>query len=363
MRHLNEYRNPEITKKILSAIKAESNKDIRLMEVCGTHTVAIFRSGIKDALPDNISLISGPGCPVCVTPNHDIDIAIEIAKSNDVILATFGDMIRVPGSYSSLEKERAEGADVRVVYSSLDALNIAQQNTGRQVVLLGIGFETTSPTIAGAIISAKKDNISNFYVLSTHKLIPPAMKLLLEAGEVKIDGFICPGHVSTIIGSQAYEFIASDFGVPCVVAGFEPMDILQGVLMLVRQINNRQAKVEIGYRRIVRHEGNITAQGIINEVFEVCDAKWRGLGVVPQSGLAIKEAFRQFDARHIFAVNVESKDDPKGCLCGEVLRGVKTPYNCAFFGKACTPESPIGPCMVSSEGTCSAYFKYGRKNV
>ena len=363
MRHLNEYRDPKIIQNLLSAIKAESNSEIRLMEVCGTHTVAIFRSGIKDALPDNISLISGPGCPVCVTPNHDIDIAIEIAKDKDVILTTFGDMIRVPGSYSSLEKERAEGADIRVVYSSLDALDIVRQNPDKKVVLLGIGFETTSPTIAGSILSAEKENLKNFYVLSTHKIIPPAMKLLLETGEVKINGFICPGHVSTIIGSKAYEFITIDYGVPCVIAGFEPMDILQSVLMLVRQINKGQSKVEIGYRRAVRPEGNTKAQEIINEVFEISDTRWRGLGIVPKSGLAIKEKYHQFDASHAFEISVESKDDPKGCLCGEVLRGVKMPYDCAFFGKACTPENPIGPCMVSSEGTCAAYYKYGKRNV
>lgn len=359
MRHLDEYRNPELAKKIISSIQTESDREIRLMEVCGTHTVAIFRSGIKNILPENISLISGPGCPVCVTPNQDIDIAIEIAKIDDVILTTFGDMIRVPGSFSSLEKERANGADVRVVYSSLDALNIANQNPDRKVVLLGIGFETTSPTIAGAILSAQKEGVKNFFVLSSHKLIPPAMKLLLEVGEVKIDGFICPGHVSTIIGSHAYEFIPQDYGVPCVIAGFEPLDILQTILMLIRQIKDGKPRVEIGYRRAVRPEGNTTALSILNEIFEVSNARWRGLGVVPSSGLAIRDKYSQFDAKKLLAIKVESKDEPKGCLCSEVLRGVKTPLECALFANICNPDDPIGPCMVSSEGTCSAYYKYG----
>ena len=361
MRYLDEYRNPELAKKIISSIQTESDRDIRLMEVCGTHTVAIFRSGIKSILPDNISLISGPGCPVCVTPNQEIDTAIEIAKSDDVILTTFGDMIRVPGSYSSLEKERANGADVRVVYSSLDALSIANQNPDRKVVLLGIGFETTSPTIAGAILSAQKEGVKNFFVLSSHKLIPPAMKLLLEAGEVKIDGFICPGHVSTIIGSQAYEFIPKKYGVPCVIAGFEPLDILQTILMLIRQIKEGKPRVEIGYKRAVRPEGNIIALNILKEVFEVSDTRWRGLGIVPSSGLAIRDKYSQFNTNRLFDVRVESKDEPKGCLCGEVLRGVNMPLECAFFANTCTPDDPIGPCMVSSEGTCSAYYKYGRK--
>jgi hydrogenase expression/formation protein HypD len=359
VKYLNEFRNPELAKKIISSIQAESDREIRLMEVCGTHTVAIFRSGIKNILPKNISLISGPGCPVCVTSNLEIDTAIEIAKSDDVILATFGDMIRVPGSFSSLEKERANGADIRVVYSSLDALNIANQNPNRKVVLFGIGFETTSPTIAGAILSAQNEGVKNFFVLSSHKLIPPAMKMLLEAGEVKIDGFICPGHVSTIIGSKAYDFIAQEYRVPCVIAGFEPIDILQTILMLIRQIKDGKSRVEIGYKRAVRPEGNITALNILSDVFDISDARWRGLGIVPSSGLEIKDKYRQFDAKKAFVVNVESENEPKGCLCGEVLRGVKTPIECAFFANSCTPDNPIGPCMVSSEGTCSAYFKYG----
>ncbi|HGJ65497.1 TPA: hydrogenase formation protein HypD [bacterium] len=363
MRYIDEYRNPELLKKIVSSIQAESTKEVRLMEVCGTHTVAIFRSGIKNILPKNISLISGPGCPVCVTPNLDIDTAIEIAKLDDVIFTTFGDMIRVPGSFSNLENERANGADVRVVYSSLDALNIANHNPDRKVVFFGIGFETTSPTIASAILSAQNKGVRNFFVLSSHKLIPPAMKMLLEAGEVKIDGFICPGHVSTIIGSKVYDFIAEEYNVPCAIAGFEPIDILQAILMLIRQINDGKPKVEIGYSRAVRPEGNITALNILNDVFDISDARWRGFGIVPSSGLTVKDKYCQFDAKKVFIVNVEPENEPKGCLCGEVLRGVKTPIECAFFANSCTPDNPIGPCMVSSEGTCSSYFKYGKYSL
>ncbi len=360
MKYLDEFRNPEIAQKIASKISSISKKRIRLMEVCGTHTVAIFRSGIRDILPQNISLISGPGCPVCVTPDRDIDLAIEIAKKENVIFTTFGDMMKVPGTTSSLENERAIGADIRVVYSSLDALDIARKNPEKIIVFLGIGFETTSPTIASVIISAHRENIRNFLVLSAHKLIPPAMKLLLDSGDVKIDGFICPGHVSTIIGSKPYQFIPENYNIPCVISGFEPLDILQSILMLVQQIESNKADVEIEYNRIVHPEGNSVALKMLEEVFEVDDAEWRGLGIVPQSGLFIKDKYRQVDALSFFDVNVNTNTKDKGCLCGEVLRGSIIPPECPLFAGICTPDSPVGPCMVSSEGTCSAYFKYGR---
>jgi hydrogenase expression/formation protein HypD len=389
MKYFDEYRDAEIARKILANISATSTREMRLMEVCGTHTVAIFRSGIKGLLPKNISLLSGPGCPVCVTPNEDIDKALYISRQKDVILTTFGDMIKVPGTNSSLEKERASGADIRVVYSALDALEIARRNPQNKVALLGIGFETTSPTIASVILSAQKEGIDNFFILVAHKLIPPAMKALLDAmptglnpvsdgvqprRNVRIDGFLCPGHVSTIIGSSPYQFISKDYGVPCVVAGFEPLDILQSILMAVQQVERKEAKVEIEYRRAVRPQGNITALKVLYEVFEVCDARWRGLGIIRKSGLRLKEKYRQFDAESTFAFikwgeNVSPGGEPpltppvrgrKGrCLCGEILRGVKVPTDCTLFGKICTPEEPVGPCMVSSEGTCAAYFKYG----
>jgi len=366
MKYLDEYRNAEIARKILANIKAittlalerSEGKEIRLMEVCGTHTVAIFKSGIRNLLPKNISLLSGPGCPVCVTPNEDIDKALYIARQKDVVLTTFGDMIKVPGSNSSLEKERAQGADIRIVYSALDALDIARRNPQKKVVLLGIGFETTSPTIASVILSAEKEGIDNFFILVAHKLIPPAMKALLDAEEVKIDGFLCPGHVSTIIGSSPYEFIPTDYGVPCVIAGFEPLDILQSILMAIQQIEKQKAKVEIEYRRAVRPNGNTTALKVLHEVFEICDAGWRGLGMIPQSGLQFRRKYHQFDAESAFDINVSPGGEPKGCLCGEILRGVKVPTDCTLFGKVCTPEEPVGPCMVSFEGTCAAYFKY-----
>ena len=359
MKYFDEYRDQKTAEKLIADIKATCTREVRLMEVCGTHTVAIFRSGIRGMLPANISLISGPGCPVCVTANQDIDLAIEIAKQEDVILTTFGDMIKVPGSKSSLESERAQGSDIRVVYSSLDALEIARQNPEKKVVLLGIGFETTSPTIAGAVLSAERERIDNFFILTSHKLIPPAMKALLDADDVRIDGFLCPGHVSTIIGSHPYEFIPEKYGVPCVIAGFEPLDILQSILMLVRQIESSNARVEIEYRRAVRPEGNVTALKMLEDVFEICDVPWRGLGVVPQSGLALRGKYNQFDACSAFGVSVERSSGPEGCLCGDILRGVKLPSDCIFFGRACIPDSPVGPCMVSSEGTCAAHFRYG----
>jgi len=359
MKYLDEYRDPELAKKLIASIKATSRREVRLTEVCGTHTVAIFRSGIRGMLPENISLLSGPGCPVCVTPNEDIDTAIAIARQEDTILATFGDMIKVPGSRSSLEIERAEGADIRVVYSSLDALEIARQNPRKKVMLFGIGFETTSPTIASAVLSAESENMDNFFVLVSHKLIPPAMKALLDAEDVRIDGFLCPGHVSAIIGSRPYEFIPEDYGVPCVIVGFEPLDILHSILMAIRQLESGNARVEIGYRRAVRPEGNITALKILEQVFEICDAPWRGLGLIPRSGLRFRKEYGRFDARSAFGVDVSASSEPEGCLCGEILRGAKMPPDCQFYGEACTPDNPIGPCMVSSEGTCAAYFRYG----
>lgn len=362
MRYLDEFKNREIANAIVAKIKATTDREIHLMEVCGTHTVSIFRSGIRDILPENIHLISGPGCPVCVTPNEDIDTAIEIAKQ-DVIFTTFGDMLRVPGSRSSLEQERANGADVRVVYSSLDALSIARQNPDKKVVMFAIGFETTSPTIAGALKSARSEGIRNFYILSSHKLIPPAMRFLIESGETKIDGFICPGHVSTIIGSKAYEFIPKNYLVPCVISGFEPLDILHSILLLVQQIERGEAKVENQYQRVVRPGGNVTALRLLNEVFEVIDAKWRGLGLVPKSGLMLSPSYRDFDAKNAFDVKITPANEPQGCLCGEVLRGVKIPLECSSFATTCTPETPVGPCMVSFEGTCSAYYKYAKVRI
>ncbi|MBU1428650.1 hydrogenase formation protein HypD [bacterium] len=357
MRYVDEYRNKEIAQKILRQIKSISKKKINLMEVCGTHTMAIFRNGIKKMLPHNINLISGPGCPVCVTPISYIDEIIALSRGENFIITTFGDMIRVPGSTSTLEKEKTDGADIRIVYSTLDALKIAQDNSSKEVVFMGVGFETTSPTIASAVLEAQKEKIENFSVLSVAKIIPPAMKALLGGEELNIDGFICPGHVSAIIGSQPYNFITAQHKVPCVICGFEPLDILQSIYMLVKQIEDGRAEVEIQYERAVKPEGNKIALDKINEVFKVIDSDWRGIGNIPLSGLEIKDKYRQFNARK-FAVETEETKEPKGCRCGEVLRGVITPPECPLFRQVCSPENPQGACMVSTEGTCAAYYKY-----
>lgn len=333
---------------------------VKIMEVCGTHTVSIFRSGLRSLLPDRLALLSGPGCPVCVTPTRYIDHAIELGRRSDITVATFGDMVKVPGSESSLEKERGKGIDVRIVYSVSDALRIAQSIRPGILVFLGVGFETTAPTIASAIIEARERDIANFCVLSAHKLIPPAMCALLDE-DVGIDAFLCPGHVSVVTGAKAYQEVSDRYRKPCVVSGFEPLDVLQSALMIISQIAQGVSRTEIQYTRVVTWEGNETAQKLMDEVFEPCDVQWRGLGTIPRSGLRIRREFAGFDAAQRFEVDLPETKEPPGCLCGDVLRGVSTPRECRLFAKACTPENPVGPCMVSSEGTCSAYFKYGRQ--
>lgn len=329
------------------------------MEFCGGHTVTIFKYGIRQVLPATIEMVSGPGCPVCVTANADLDKAIALSQIPDVIITTFGDMLKVPGSHSSLQKVKADGADVRVVYSTTNALEIAEENPARPVIFLGIGFETTTPTIAASILRAKERGIKNYYILSMHKLCPPIIRTLLDSGEVKLDGLICPGHVSAIIGSHPWEFISRDYGIPCVVSGFEPIDILQCIAMLVDQVENGESKVEIAYRRGVRPEGNQPALSLIEQVFEPCPADWRGIGEVPGSGLKLRGKYRSFDAGLAFDIDPGPAYQPLGCICGDILRGAKTPADCELFGKTCTPEYPVGPCMVSSEGSCSAYYLYG----
>lgn len=358
MKHLDEYRNAKLAKKLIDKINSEVKTPLNLMEVCGTHTMAISKSGIRGALDKKLTLLSGPGCPVCVTSGEDIDKAIYLASLPESILVTFGDMMNVPGTSSSLSQEKSKGADIYIVYSPLDALEIAENNPSKRVVFLGVGFETTAPTVALSIIEAKKNNLKNYFVFSAHKLIPPAMEALLALGEVKIDGFICPGHVSVIIGAQPYETIAQDFSIPCVVSGFEPLDILQSIYMLVHQKSDHRAEVEIQYTRGVSKKGNKKAQQIMSQVFDIADARWRGLGAIANSGLKLNPVWADFDAEQVFDIRMPSTREPKGCSCGEVLRGVKLPYQCKLFGKACIPENPIGPCMVSSEGACAAYFKY-----
>ena len=359
MKFISEYRRAELAKGLISQIQHKSRTPARLMEFCGGHTVAIFRHGIRQVLPKTIEMVSGPGCPVCVTANKDLDKAIALAQIPDVIITTFGDMLKVPGSHSSLQRVKAAGADVRMVYSTMDALKIAEENTSKSVVFLGIGFETTAPTIAASILQAEEKKIGNYYVLSLNKLCPPVIRALLDSGEVKLGGLICPGHVSAIIGSHPWEFIAREYGIPCVVSGFEPLDILQCVDMLVTQIENGESRVEIAYRRGVQPEGNQQALKVMGQVFEPCPAEWRGIGEVPGSGLRLREEYHRFDAEIAFDIEPGPVYEPEGCICGDILRGVKTPLECRLFGKACTPEYPVGPCMVSSEGTCSAYYLYG----
>jgi len=338
-------------------------KEITLMEVCGTHTVAIFKAGIKSILPDNIRLISGPGCPVCVTPQSYLDRAIALSGKENVILTTFGDMMKVPGTFSSLEREKTGGRDIRVVYSALDALKIAKENPDKKVIFLGVGFETTAPTVAFALKEAKEKRIGNFSVLSAHKLIPPALRSLAQSEDLNVDGFICPGHVSTIIGTEPYRFLANEFNIPCVIAGFEPLDLFQSLYILLNRLKNGNPKIENQYSRAVKKNGNPRAKKLIYSVFEEEDSIWRGIGVIPRSGLKIQESYREFDARERMAVEVKKSREPKGCLCGLVIQGKKSPPDCTFFARKCTPQSPLGPCMVSSEGSCQAHFKYGRKAV
>ena len=358
LRHVDEYRDGELSKGITEKIHAISRREARIMEVCGTHTVSIFRNGVREVIPPNMTLVSGPGCPVCVTATEEIDKSIKLCSEDGVIVATFGDLIRVPGSKSSLQNEKADGADVRIVYSPMDALKVAADNPGKKVVFLGVGFETTAPTIAATILEAEREAIDNFFVLVFHKLIPPALEALVSNGDMKIDGLMCPGHVTTVIGAKAYLPMAEKYRVPCVVTGFEPVDILRGIYMLVEQIEKDDARVEIEYTRGVTFEGNRAAIAMMEEVFEPCDAPWRGLGVIPASGLTLREAYRRYAAEVHFDLSVPTPKTHPRCKCGDILRGIKRPPECALFRKACTPSHPIGPCMVSSEGTCAAYYRY-----
>lgn len=353
-----EYRDPAIAKSLVHQLTSASTKPVRLMEVCGTHTMAIFRHGIRALLPDTISLLSGPGCPVCVTAQGDIDAFVALSRRRDVTVTTFGDLMRVPGSGSSLQRETAEGADVRVVYSPMDALKLAKELPKRQVVFLGVGFETTAPTIAAALLSAQKMNLKNFSVYCAHKTVPVALKTLMDNPRVKIDGFLLPGHVSVIIGLEAYRPFFDQYRIPSVVAGFEPVDVLRGVLELVTMFEKGEPGLDNVYPRAVTDQGNPQAQKIMADAFETCDAYWRGLGVIPGSGLSIRPELAAFDAVRRFDLETVDTPEPKGCACGDILSGTMTPFQCALFRKSCTPMKPVGPCMVSSEGTCAAYYRY-----
>jgi hydrogenase expression/formation protein HypD len=358
MKYIKELKDPTLSREIVKQIKKISKKKIRLMEVCGTHTTSIFRNGIRGVLPDSISLISGPGCPVCVTSQNEIDSFIALAGTDNVIVATFGDLIRVPGSQSSLEHERAKARRIHVVSSPVDALDIAKQNPDKKVVFLGVGFETTAPAIAGSIILARDLKIKNYFVYSAHKLVPPALTALMETNNAQIDGFMLPGHVSMITGVKAYVRFFDQYKIPCVVAGFEAVDMLCAVFMLVKQIETDSPNLENAYKRAVGFRGNEKAQEILHNVFKTVDATWRGIGTIPQSGLKLKDEFECFDAEKKFDIKTIFAKEPESCCCGEILTGAKIPPECALYKKVCTPINPVGPCMVSTEGSCAAYFRY-----
>lgn len=352
------FKDPKLAGGLIETIHRLAPEHATLMEVCGTHTVAIARNGIRDLMPEGLRLASGPGCPVCVTCNRDIDTVIALARIPNVTITTFGDMTRVPGSTSSLLAEQAAGRSVEIVYSPLDALAFAKAHPEREVVFVGVGFETTTPLVAMAIKRAKAMGLSNFTVFAAHKNMPGALELLVGDPTLELDALILPGHVSTIIGAEPYRFLAEKYGIPGVITGFEPVDVLQGIAMLVRQLHEGRAEIEIAYARGVMPEGNPVALAAIDEVFETCTATWRGLGDIPGSGYRIRDEFANFDAVRRFEPDVEPTRDPKGCRCGDVLRARIAPNECPLFRTVCTPENPVGPCMVSSEGSCAAYYRY-----
>ncbi len=371
MKYVDDFRRRDLARALAQTIAREIRPDriYQLMEFCGGHTHAIFRYGIQNFMPSNVQLIHGPGCPVCVLPMGRIDNAIELARDHKVILCSYGDVLRVPASgRKSLLQARAEGADVRLVYSTLDALKIARENPQRTVVFFAIGFETTTPPTAVAIEQARKENLTNFSVFCNHVLTPPAIHHILETPQVEneskpvnIDGFLGPSHVSSIIGTRPYEFIAEQYHKPVVIAGFEPLDVMYSTLMLVRQINEGRCAIENEYTRVVSSEGNRKAQNRVAEVMELrLEFEWRGLGIVPNSALQIKSAYAEFDAEKRFNLPAVRSSDIKGCACSSILRGVKKPTDCKLFGIVCNPENPMGSCMVSSEGACAAYWSYGR---
>jgi len=356
------YRGRALVQGLARTIALEAaglREPVRFMEVCGTHTMAIAQFGLKSLLPPTLRLVSGPGCPVCVTPVGYLDHALALAADPVNLVTTFGDLLRVPGSLSSLLEERARGLDVRVVYSSLDAVTLARECPERRVIFLGVGFETTAPTVAAAILKAEQLGLDNFFVLSSHKTMPAPMAALSADVSLQIRGYLCPAHVSTVIGAHAYQLLADQYGLPCVVTGFEPADILQGVLWLLRQHLAGEARVEMQYRRAVTWQGSVRAQQLLAQVFEPCDADWRGLGSIPLSGLRIHDRYGRFDAARTLAVVVPESHEQQGCRCGEVLTGRISPRDCPLFGIACTPEMPVGACMVSSEGSCAAVWRYG----
>lgn len=358
MKYIQEYRDPRLVKPLVERIRTYAGPPLRFMEFCGGHTHAIMRYGIRSLVSPAVELVSGPGCPVCVSSTTDLDWAIALADAPGVILTTFGDMIRVPGSRESLQAAKARGADVRIVYSALDAIQMARENPNRPVVMLGVGFETTAPTIAASVLQAERIGLDNFYVLSLHKLTPPAARAVLNAGEVRLNGVIGPGHVTTIIGEDAWRFLPEEYNLSCAVSGFEPLDMLHAIVALVEMAASGKPDVRNVYSRSVTSAGNRVALDIMYRVFQVGAADWRGLGVVSNSGLAFRDEYARFDAARAFPVEVEPPVEHTGCGCGEVLRGVLLPTDCPLFARICDPAHPIGPCMVSAEGACAAYYQY-----
>jgi hydrogenase expression/formation protein HypD len=363
MRFVDEYRSGETARRLVEEIETlvSPGRVYKVMEICGGHTHTIYKHGIEDLLPPEIDLVHGPGCPVCVIPMGRVDDAIAIAERPEVTFTTFGDMMRVPGGSGSLLDAKSRGADVRMVYSPLDALKIARLNPDRDVVFLAIGFETTAPSTALTLLRARAEGISNFFVFCNHVGVIPAIRAILESPHLRLDAFIGPGHVSTVIGTRPYRFIAEEHGRPLVVSGFEPLDVLQAVYMVVRQLTEGRCEVENQYTRVVREQGNQRALEVMDETMELRTTfEWRGLGFIPQSALRIRDEFADWDAELRYEVPGVRVADPKACQCGEVLKGVIKPWECKVFGTACTPERPIGTCMVSSEGACAAYYNYGR---
>ena len=359
MRHIDEYRDAELSAAVTARIRKTSTQPVSFMEFCGGHTATIARYGLESLLPQHIRLLSGPGCPVCVTPIDLIDRMIALAGLPGMIVTSYGDMLRVPGSSSSLLLERGlNSVDVRIVYSSYEALEIARQNPEREVVFFGIGFETTAPATAAVVLKARELDLNNFSVVSAHKTTPGIIQALLDNEDVRLDGLICPGHVSVITGTAPYHYAAQQRGVPCVICGFEPLDVLQSILMLVEQVEQGRAEVEIQYRRGVREQGNEKARKIMEEVFEPADSNWRGIGLVPDTGLSLKPEFERWNALVRYPLDLPKPKEVAGCICGEILRGAAAPSDCGLFGKLCTPATPVGACMVSSEGACQGHYRW-----
>ena len=358
MKFITEYRDPELAKKYLDEIRATVTQPWAIMEVCGGQTHSLVKNGIIEMLPKEITMIHGPGCPVCVTPLHLIDKAVHLALDKGVVLCSFGDMLRVPGSKMNLLEAKAQGADVRILYSPLEAVKIAEENPDKEVVFFAVGFETTAPANALSVLQAKKKELQNYSILASHVLVPPAMKAVIDDPESKIDGFLAAGHVCTIMGNAEYYPISEAYHIPIVVTGFEPLDILQGILMVVRQLESGIAIVENQYSRIVKETGNTEAQSVIREVFEVQNQLWRGIGEIPASGFGIKEVYANYDATKKYDVKIAAVQENSECISGQIMKGIKKPFECKHFGKKCKPTNPLGAPMVSSEGACAAYYHF-----